>query len=90
MPEKRRFKNEDEERAYGAEHDSTERVDWSQAERVTLPNLKPSVKSISLRLPKAMLEQLRVLAHKRGVPDQSSIRLYLADRIRTEIDEDSV
>lgn len=89
MAEKRRFKNEAEEREFWHEHDSTEQVDWSRAERVTLPNLKPSVKSISLRIPKAMLDQLRVLANKRDVPYQSLIKLYLAERIQREIDEDA-
>jgi len=87
MGEKRRFRNEDEERDYWAEHDSTEHVDWSRAERVSLPNLKPSVKSISLRLPQAMLDQLRILANKRDVPYQSLIKVFLAERIRKELDE---
>jgi len=87
MSEKRRFRNEDEERDYWAEHDSTEHVDWSRAERVSLPKLKPSVKSISLRLPQSMFEQLRVLANKRDVPYQSLIKVFLAERIRKELDE---
>jgi len=56
MPE---FKNEDEEREFWATHDSTEYIDWQKAERVTLSNLKPSVKKISLRLPESMLEELK-------------------------------
>jgi len=87
MSEKRRFRNEDEERDYWAEHDSTEHVDWSRAERVSLPKLKPSVKSISLRLPQSMFEQLRILANKRDVPYQSLIKVFLAERIRKELDE---
>lgn len=89
MSRKRRFKNEDEERKFWSEHDSTELVDWSQAQRVTLPNLKPSVKSISLRLPQPMLEQLRVLANRRDVPYQSLIKLFLAERIQKELGEDA-
>lgn len=89
MNEERRFRSEDEERDYWADHDSTEHVDWSRAERVSLPNLKPSVKSISLRLPKSMLEQLRILANKRDVPYQSLIKVFLAERIRKELDEDA-
>lgn len=87
MSEKRRFPNEDEERDYWAKHDSTEHVDWSRAERVSLPNLKPSVKSISLRLPQSMLEQLRILANKRDVPYQSLIKVFLAERIRKELED---
>lgn len=87
MGEKRRFRNEDEERDYWAEHDSTEHVDWSRAERVTLPRLKPSVKSISLRLPQSMLDQLRILANKRDVPYQSLIEVFLAERLRKELED---
>lgn len=89
MAEKRRFENEDEEREFWAEQDSTESVDWSKAKRITLPKLKPSVKSISIRLPQSMLEQLRVLANKHDVPYQSLIKLFLAERIRKELGEDA-
>lgn len=89
MSEKRRFQSEDEEREYWAEHDSTEHVDWSRAERVSLPNLKPSQKAISLRLPQSMLEQLRILANKKGVAYQHLIKIFLAERIRKENDEDA-
>lgn len=88
MSKKRRIprhKTEDQEREYWAEEDSTEHVDWSKAQRVTLPNLKPSVKTISLRLPKSMYEQLRALANKRDVPYQSLIKFFLADRIQREL-----
>lgn len=59
-----KFKNEDEERLFWATHDSTEFIDWKKAKRTLLPNLKPSVKTISLRLPEAMLEELKLLASK--------------------------
>ncbi|MGH7272933.1 MAG: CopG family antitoxin [Nitrospiria bacterium] len=55
-----KFKNQVQERAFWSTHDSTEYIDWSEAKRVTLPNLKPSVKTISLRLPKSILEELKV------------------------------
>jgi len=74
------------EREFWHEHDSTEHVDWSRAERVTLPKLKPSVKSISLRMLQAMLDQLRLLANKRDVPYQSLIKLFLAERIERELE----
>jgi len=80
-----RFKNEDREREYWANHDSTEHVDWSTAERVVLPKLKPSVKTISLRLPQPMLEELKMLANKRGVPYQSLLKIFLAERIEKEL-----
>lgn len=81
-----KFKNEDDERAFWATHDSNEFVDWKKAKRTLLPNLKPSVKTISLRLPKAMLEELKLLANKRDVPYQSLVKIFLAERIEEELD----
>ncbi|MCI5162342.1 MAG: hypothetical protein D3917_10060 [Candidatus Electrothrix sp. AX5] len=78
------FKNEDEERAFWDNHDSTDFVDWSKAKRVTLPNLKPSVQKISLRLPQSMLDDLKLLANKRDVPYQSLLKIFLAERIDKE------
>jgi len=79
------FKSEDEERDFWKTHDSTEYVDWKKAERITLTNLKPSVKTISLRLPEAMLEELKLLANKRDVPYQSLVKVFLSDRIEQEL-----
>lgn len=62
------FKSEDEGREFWASHDLTEYVDWDKAEAVILPKLKPSTKTISLRLPELMLNELRLIAHKRDVP----------------------
>lgn len=85
---RRRFANEDEERRFWSEQDSTEFVDWTKAERVTLPDLKPSLKTISLRLPGFMLDEIKRLAHKRDIPYQSLIKLFLAERVKREIQED--
>ena len=81
------FKNEKEERDFWQSHDSTEYVDWKNAERLTLANLKPSVKTISLRLPESMLEELKLLANKRDVPYQSLVKVFLSDRIEQELVE---
>ena len=81
---KPKFKNEDDERAYWATHDSTDQVDWSRAKRVSFPKLHPSTKTISLRLPESMLDELRRLANKQDVPYQSLIKIYLAERIDRE------
>ena len=62
------FKSEDEEREFWAKHDSTEFVDWQSAQRRKFPNLKPTLRTISLRLPVAMIEDLKVLANKRTCP----------------------
>lgn len=75
-----RFRDEAEERQFWESHDSTEYVDWSQAERVRLPNLRPSTKSISLRLPVALLERIKIAANKRDVPYQSLIKAWLAEK----------
>jgi predicted DNA binding CopG/RHH family protein len=79
------FKSEEEERNFWQSHDSTEYVDWNKAERLTLANLKPSVKTISLRLPESMLEELKLLANKRDVPYQSLVKVFLSDRIEQEL-----
>jgi len=79
------FKSEKEERDFWQSHDSTEYVDWEKAERITLANLKPSVKTISLRLPESMLEELKLLANKRDVPYQSLVKVFLSDRIEQEL-----
>jgi predicted DNA binding CopG/RHH family protein len=80
-----RFNSEEEERNFWRSHDSTEYVDWKKAERITLANLKPSVKTISLRLPESMLEELKLLANKRDVPYQSLVKVFLSDRIEQEL-----
>ncbi len=75
------FKSEAEERAFWETHDSGDYVDWGKAERVRLANLKPSVKSISLRLPLDLLEQIKIAANKRDVPYQSLIKVWLSEKI---------
>ncbi len=80
-----KFKNEDEERRFWASHDSTEFVSWKGAKKVVLAKLKPSVKTISLRLPEPMLAELKLLAHRRDVPYQSLLKIFLAERIQEEL-----
>jgi predicted DNA binding CopG/RHH family protein len=79
-----KFKSEEEEREFWASHDSTEYIDWEQASTVVMPKLKPSLKTISLRLPETMLEELKLLANKRDVPYQSLLKMFLAERISKE------
>jgi len=79
------FLNEDEEREFWATHDSTEYVDWNRAERVIFPNLKPTTRTISMRMPESMLEELKLLANKRDVPYQSLIKMFLRERIDAEL-----
>lgn len=75
------FANEAEERAFWQANDTTDYVDWSEAETVRLPNLKPSSTAISLRLPSSLLERIKVAANKRDVPYQSLIKTWLAEKI---------
>ena len=79
-----RFKSEDEERAFWAEADSTEYVDWSKARAVRFPNLRPSSTAISVRLPDTLLTELKLLANEQDVPYQSLLKVFLADRVSTE------
>ncbi len=81
------FKNEDEEREFWATHNSTEYVDWDKASKVVLPNLKPTTKTISLRLPISMLNDLKVLANKKDVPYQSLLKVLLSEKIDEELKE---
>ncbi len=80
-----KFKSEDKEREFWAKHDSTEVIDWRKAKKVVLPNLKPSIKTISLRLPESMLEELKLLANKKDVPYQSLLKIFLSERIEEEL-----
>ena len=82
------FKNEADEfefwSAKGAGSDSTPFVDWSKAKRTKLPSLKPTLRTISVRLPMAMIEDLKILANKRDVPYQSLLKVFLAERLEKE------
>ncbi len=79
------FKTEAEERRFWQKQDSAEYLDWSDAEEVILPRLKPSTRKISIRLPASMIEELKVLANKRDVPYQSLLKIFLSERIETEL-----
>ncbi len=79
------FTSEDEERDFWATHDSTEYIDWSKAERnPTFSRLKPSTRTISIRLPESLIAALKTLANKRDVPYQSLVKMFLAEKIREE------
>jgi predicted DNA binding CopG/RHH family protein len=84
MKEIPRFKGEDEERRFWATADSTKHVDWSHGKRKKLVGLKPSLRTISLRLPVAMIEDLKLLANQRDVPYQSLLKVFLAERLAKE------
>ncbi|MEQ1930421.1 MAG: BrnA antitoxin family protein [Parvularculaceae bacterium] len=75
-----KFRSEQEERAFWEGRDSTDYVDWDAAQRVQFPNLKPTTKAISLRLPVSLLDRIKVEANKRDVPYQSLIKTWLAEK----------
>ena len=75
------FKSEEEERAFWETHDSTDYLDWTQAQQVIMPNLKPSTKTISLRLPQHLLDSIKAAANARDVPYQSLIRVWLQEKL---------
>jgi len=74
-----KFNSEAEERAFWETHDSTEYLDWSKAKLARFPNLKPSTKTISLRLPESLLDRIKIEANKRDMPYQSLIKVWLAE-----------
>ncbi len=80
-----KFSNEAEERMFWQQTDSSEYIDWDEAEDVLLPNLKPSTRTISIRLPESMIDELKLLANKRDVPYQSLLKMFLSERINTEL-----
>ncbi len=79
-----KFENEDQERNFWSDRDSAEYIDWGKAKRLSFPNLKPSTRTISIRLPECMLDDLKMLANKRDVPYQSLLKVFLAERIKEE------
>lgn len=80
-----KFKIQKAARSAWAVHDSSDDIDWSKAKKAVFPNLRPTLKSISLRLPESMIDELRVLANKRDVPYQSLLKMFLAERIAKEL-----
>ncbi|HET8918037.1 MAG TPA: BrnA antitoxin family protein [Candidatus Binatia bacterium] len=75
------FKSEDEEREFWARHDSTDYIDYKKAKRVQFPNLKPSSRAISIRLPESLIENIKVLANREDVPYQSMMKVLLAEKV---------
>lgn len=80
-----KFTSEDEEREFWATADSTRYIDWNKAKRSIFPDLKPSVRSISLRLPELLIANVKVLANKRDIPYQTLLKSFLAERVDEEM-----
>lgn len=80
-----RFRSEKEEFEFWSTHNSTEYVDYSKAKKVLFPNLKPSTRTISLRLPESLIEHLKLLANKRDIPYQSLLKMFLVEKVEEEL-----
>lgn len=79
-----KFKSEEEEFEFWSTHDSTEYIDYSKGKKIVFSNLKPSVKTISVRLPESLIAYLKILANKRDIPYQSLMKIFLIERIEKE------
>ena len=79
------FKSDKQEADFGTSHDSTEYINYAKSQRVVFPRLKPSTETISLRLPKSLLDQLKTLANKRDVPYQTLLKLFVLERVEAEL-----
>ncbi len=82
-----KFKNEDKERNFWQKADTSQYFDFSKAKRVKFPNLKPSQSTISIRLPKSLLDDIKILANKKDVPYQSLMKIYLHEIVKNEKNE---
>ncbi len=82
-----KFKNESEEFKFWSTHDSTGYLDYSRAKRILFPNLKPSTRTISIRLPESLITHIKVLANRRDIPYQSLLKMYLIEKVEEEFRE---
>ncbi|MCK5147853.1 BrnA antitoxin family protein [bacterium] len=79
------FKTENEEREFWATHDSTEYIDWSKSKSIVLPKLKPTLRTISIRLPESLIEEMKSIANKKDVPYQSLMKIFLSEKVEEEL-----
>ena len=80
------IKNENEEDEFWSTHDSTEYIDWSKTKRVVFPNLKPSTKTITIRVTESLLNALKAIANKKDVPYQSLVKIFLDEKVKEEFE----
>lgn len=72
-----KFKNEDDERKFWAKVDLSEYFEPEDFEKVSFPNLKPTTRSISIRVPEYLLNRVKERANETNVPYQSLIKEYI-------------
>ena len=82
-----KFRTEKEELEFWSTHDSADYIDYSKSKRALFPNLKPSTRTISIRLPESLIEHLKVLANKRDIPYQSLLKMFLIEKVEEEFRE---
>ena len=82
-----KFRTEKEELEFWSTHDSADYIDYSKSKKALFPNLKPSTRTISIRLPESLIEHLKVLAHKRDIPYQSLLKMFLIEKVEEEFRE---
>lgn len=80
-----KFKNENQEREFWASHEIVDYFDVGQPLKVSLANLRPSTKTITIRLPEFLLNTLKTLAHKKAIPYQSLLKVFLAEKVKEEL-----
>ena len=81
-----KFKSESKEQDFWSDADSTEYIKWPNGKRVVFSNLKPSLKTMSLRLPELMIEEMKLLANKRDVPYKSLIKIFYSGEVGAVIE----
>ncbi len=79
-----KFKSEGEERKFWAKHSPLDYFDPRKLQLTVFPNLKPSTRTISIRLPESLVEGIKVLANKKDVPYQSMLKILLAEKVNEE------
>ncbi len=79
-----KFKNEDEERDFWSNHSTVDYFDFSKSVKVRFPNLKPSTRTITVRIPESLYEDLKILANKKDVPYQSLLKIFLSEKVKEE------
>jgi predicted DNA binding CopG/RHH family protein len=77
-----KFSSEAAEGKFWEKNDSSNYLDWSKAQVAAFPNLKPSTKTISLRLPQHLLDAIKTAANARDVPYQSVIKVWLQEKVQ--------
>jgi len=82
-----KFRTEKKELEFWSTHDSADYIDYSKTKRALFPNLKPSTRTISIRLPESLIEHLKVLANKKDVPYQSLLKMFLIEKVEEEFRE---